>query len=90
MADGDARDQTNSLATRGILLFGVPSQGMDISSLRTMVRGQANEFFLLSLRPGSDVLRNQLRDFRTKFPYKSCKIVSFYETELSPTAKQVD
>jgi hypothetical protein len=89
MADGDARDKANSLATRGILFFDVPSQGMDISSLRAMVRGQANDFFLQALRPGSDTLRNQLREFRSKFPHKSCRIVSFYETELSPTAKQV-
>jgi hypothetical protein len=88
MSDGDYRDKANSQSTRGIMLFGVPSQGMNINSLRGMVGGQANEFFLPILREGSDTLRNQVREFRDKFPYKSCQIVSFYETELSPSAKK--
>lgn len=90
MADGDDRDKINSQATRGILFFGVPSQGMDISSLLGMVKEQANEPFAQSLRHGSDTLRNQTREFREKFPFKTCQIISFYETELSATAKKVD
>ncbi len=88
MADGDQRDQACAKSTRGILFFGVPSQGMDISSLRTLVRGQPNEFLISNLREDSDVLRRQTRDFRQKFPYESCRIISFYETELSRTARQ--
>jgi hypothetical protein len=89
MADGDDRDKANSQATRGILFFGVPSQGMDISSLLGMVKGQVNEQFLQTLRHDSSTLRNQNRELCAKFPYETCKIISFYETELSPTAKKV-
>ncbi len=88
MADGDRRDQAYAKATRGILFFGVPSQGMDIGALRAKVKGQPNEFLLSNLRAGSDILRKQTWDFRTKFPHETCRIISFYETELSPTAKQ--
>lgn len=89
MADGDDRDKTNSKAVRGVLFFGVPSQGMDISSLLGMVKGQVNEQFLQSLRHDSNALRNQNQEFCRKFPYETCRIISFYETELSPTVKKV-
>jgi hypothetical protein len=89
MADGDEKDKENSRAVRGILFFGVPSQGMDISSLLGMVKGKVNEHFLQGLRHDSDTLRNQHREFCKKFPHESCKIISFYETEYSPTAKKV-
>ncbi len=61
---------------------------MDIGALRAKVKGQPNEFLLSNLRAGSDILRKQTWDFRTKFPHETCRIISFYETELSPTAKQ--
>lgn len=89
MADGDEMDNANCRAVRGILFFGVPSQGMDISSLLGMVKGRVNEHFLQGLRHDSDTLRNQHREFCKKFPYESCKIMSFYETEYSPTSKKV-
>lgn len=89
MADGDEKDKANSRAVRGILFFGVPSQGMDISSLLGIVKGKVNEHFLQGLRHDSDTLRNQHREFCKIFPYESCKIMSFYETEYSPTAKKV-
>ena len=89
MADGDEKDKANSRAVRGILFFGVPSQGMDISSLLGMVKGKVNEYFLQGLRRDSDTLRNQHLEFCKEFPYQSCKIISFYETEYSPTAKEV-
>lgn len=89
MADGDERDKALSEAVKGILFFGVPSQGMDISSLLPMVKDKVNEAFLHGLRRDSDILRNQHRAFCLKFPYQSCKIVSFYETEYSPTARKV-
>jgi len=89
MADGDERDKSNSRAVQGILFFGVPSQGIDISSTLPMVQGKANESFLRGLRPDSEILRSQQREFCKSFPYKSCKIVSFFETEYSPTARRV-
>ena len=89
MADGDEKDKVNSRSIMGILFFGVPSQGMNIESLLGMVKGKVNEHFLQGLRPDSGVLRAQQLEFCTKFPYKSCRIMSFYETEYSPTAQKV-
>ena len=48
---GGHRDKANSQSTRGTMLFGVPSQGTNINTLRGMVEGQANE---LSLRADED------------------------------------
>lgn len=90
MADGDEKDKLNHRSIRGILFFGVPSQGMNIESLLSIVKGKVNEHFLQGLRPDSDMLRAQQREFRKKFPYRSCKIVSFYETDYSPTASKVN
>lgn len=49
MFSGGAADSRNFRATFGILFFGVPNQGMDISSLLAMVRGQPNLHFLSTL-----------------------------------------
>jgi hypothetical protein len=76
-------------ATYGMLLFGCPNKGMNIESLRAMCGGQANEPFLLSLRPDSERLRQLCRDFPMAFSAPDSKIVSFYETELSPTVVEV-
>ena len=89
MADGDEEDQANSRVIRGMLFFGVPSQGMQIRSLISMVQGNVNENLVQCLRENSEILRVQHRNFCEKFPYKSCKIVSFYETEESPAVKKV-
>jgi hypothetical protein len=76
-------------ATYGMLLFGCPNKGMNIESLRAMCGGQANEPFLLSLRPESERLRQLCRDFPAAFSAPDSRIVSFYETELSPTTVKV-
>lgn len=89
MAEESDEDQSNAQSTRGILFFGVPSQGIDISATRAMVHNRANENFLLSIAPDSEFLRNQQLDFCRRFPYRSCKIFSFYEDIRSPTARQV-
>ncbi len=73
-------------ATYGMLLFSCPNKGMNIESLRAMCGGQANEPFLLSLRPDSERLRQLCRDFPAAFSAADSKIVSFFETKLSPTA----
>ena len=90
MGEGDKENQTNSHVVRGILFFGVPSQGMKIHSLMGMVQGKVNEHLLQGLRENSDMLRLQHRDFCKSFPHKSCKIISFYETEYTPTAQKVN
>jgi len=74
----------------GALFFGVPNNGLDISSLIPMVEGQPNQGFLHSLSKESQILRNQSREFPKAFDYQgSSEILCFYETEMSPTAARV-
>ncbi|MCJ1334037.1 hypothetical protein MMC10_010744 [Thelotrema lepadinum] len=73
----------------GALFFGVPSQGMDITTLIPMVRGQPNEALVHSLGKESQLLRNQRRNFPLAFDNPDSEIVYFYETVMSPTAVQV-
>jgi hypothetical protein len=89
MHEGDATDKANLNSTYGVLFFGVPNQGMDISSLIPMVKDQPNRHFLESLGRESDLLRKQSRAFPKAFPFKDSKICSFYETLGSPTAIEV-
>jgi protein SERAC1 len=70
----------------GALFFGVPNEGMEISSLIPMVKGQPNQALLHSLGKESQILRNQCREFPKAFGYPDSEIVCFYETEMSPTA----
>jgi hypothetical protein len=76
-------------ATYGILFFGCPNRGMNIETLIPMCHGQPNMPFLSSLRQDSDSLRQLCRDFPSAFPFRDSRIISFYETEQSPTAKEV-
>jgi hypothetical protein len=73
----------------GGVFLGVPNQGMDISSLVPMVRGQPNEDLLRSLGKESQILRNQCREFPKAFGYQDSEIVCFYETKMSPVAVHV-
>ena len=76
-------------ATYGILLFGCPNQGMDVNSLIPMCEGRANLPFLLTLKQSSERLRQLCRDFPRRFAFPDSRIISFYETKLSPTAVEV-
>ena len=88
MSSGDAADSRNFKATYGILFFGVPNQGMDISSLLAMVRGQPNLHFLSTLSKDGGLLQCLIERFRTVFVFPDSRIYSFYETEMSPTAQE--
>jgi protein SERAC1 len=89
MHEGNATDKANLNSTYGALFFGVPNQGMDISSLIPMVKDQPNRHFLESLGRESDLLRKQSRAFPKAFPFKDSIIYCFYETLGSPTAIKV-
>ena len=70
----------------GALFFGVPSQGMDITSMIPMVKAQPNQSLVHALGKESQLLRNQRRDFPMAFDQPDSEIVYFYETLMSPTA----
>lgn len=82
-------DRANVKSIRGLLFFGVPNQGMAIKSLIPMVNNQPNRQLLETLNENSDVLRHVIDEFITLFKSSHIKVISFYETEESPTATQV-
>ena len=88
MVSGSDADSRNFKATFGILFFGVPNQGMDISSLLSMVRGQPNLHFLSTLSKDAGFLQSLIEKFQTTFAFQDSHIYSFYETKMSPTAKE--
>lgn len=88
MVSGSVADSRNFKATFGILFFGVPNQGMDISSLLSMVRGQPNLHFLSTLSKDAGFLQGLIEKFQTTFAFQDSHIYSFYETNTSPTAKE--
>ena len=73
----------------GALFFGVPNQGMDITSLIPMVESQFNQTLLHSLNTTSDLLLKQSRKFPEAFDFPESRIMCFYETVASRTAINV-
>ena len=81
-------DQVRRIA--GVLFFGVPNDGMDITSLIPMVNDQPNRALLESLSAiNSQVLRLQGRSFAKLLDQTALNLFCFYETKLSPTAARV-
>jgi hypothetical protein len=89
MSKGDRIQQDLLRAIRGALFFGVPNQGMNITSLIAMSHGEANENFCRTLGADSPILRDMVWEFPKAFPFEDSRIISFYETKLSPTAQIV-
>ena len=88
-ASKDEVDEQILNATCGAMFFGVPSRGMNIDSLRPMVSGQPNETFLINLGRDSELLTMKSERFCKAFRSRDSKVLSFYETEQSPTAVPV-
>ena len=79
-------DQLLLSSTLAILFFGVPNHGMNITSLLAMVEGQHNLPLVSTLDKNAGLLQDLVHDFRKVYPYRDCRVVSFYETRTSPTA----
>lgn len=75
----------------GIAFFGVPHNGIDISSLIPIVGDGRNRFLLESIGSvNSQVLNIQQREFLEALGEEDKpEIICFYETRESPTALQV-
>ncbi|KAK5189084.1 hypothetical protein LTR96_011244 [Exophiala xenobiotica] len=84
----DPSVKANLASICGILFFGVPSQGMQIESLIPMVGDQSNRSLLESLGPNSPVLRTQNTQFPKVLQGNNTRLVLFFETHLSPTARK--
>ncbi|KAJ4865462.1 ankyrin repeats (3 copies) domain-containing protein [Trichoderma breve] len=83
----DEEDQKLLRAVYGIAFFGVPHDGMDISSLIPMVENGPNRFLLESIGCfSSQILSTQHREFLEALGTQESKIICFYETRMSPTA----
>ncbi|KAH8897563.1 hypothetical protein GQ53DRAFT_712018 [Thozetella sp. PMI_491] len=76
-------------AVYGIVFFGVPHLGMDISSLKPMVGDGPNRALLESIGTNAQVLSQQYEDFRAALEHQGeVEVVCFYETLESQTAIQ--
>ncbi|RYP15437.1 hypothetical protein DL765_005711 [Monosporascus sp. GIB2] len=86
----DEDDKKLVQAVYGIVFFGVPHDGMDITSLISMVGDGPNRFLIESIgQSNSQILPILRREFHTALGDKgSSEIVCFYETMKSPTAQQ--
>ncbi|RYO98636.1 hypothetical protein DL766_001064 [Monosporascus sp. MC13-8B] len=86
----DEDDKKLMQAVYGIVFFGVPHDGMDISSLIPMVGDGPNRFLIESISQiNSQILPIQRREFHTALGDKGrSEIVCFYETMKSPTAQK--
>ena len=85
-------EQHTFKATHGILFFGVPSQGMNIEALAaTMIKDQPQRYDLVMLDRdlGFRLRAEKHMEFCKAFDYRDSKIISFYETEKTPTFKEV-
>lgn len=89
MQNGDSLDQDTYKSISHILFFGVPSQGMDTSSLGPMVLKQRNHFLLASLNKEFGYLSSHSKAFSRSLAAIKPKIIAFYETLKSPTAAKL-
>jgi ankyrin repeat protein len=88
MATSEDEDDARHLKeTSDILFFGVPNQGLELSSLYPMAHGQLNLAFLSTLDRNSIHLQKLVTEFNI-FDLSDTRIISFYETRKSPTARQ--
>lgn len=87
----DPDDQLNLQSIYGALFFGVPSQGMNVEAMASMIEGLPARYTLnlLDQRLGFRLRNRQHEDFCKAFAYKNSKIVQFFELKKSPTVIQV-
>ena len=83
MADNQSEDTLNIKATFGVLFFGVPNREIDTGSLFAMTHGQFN----MISTPENGLPRVLAEDLPILSPYQDSRIISYYETVTSPTAK---
>lgn len=92
MAESSSKIQNAAYRSlRGILLFGVPSQGIDIESLIPMIPTSGLRSLLFSLdKTNSPTLRELGESFpKTIRALQDFVAFNFYETRESPTAIEI-
>jgi len=87
----ESRDSDKDILSScvGLFFFGVPNRGLDLNSLRTLVRDQKNADFLGNLSEGSEFLKFAHDYFAraVETELEGCQIVSFYETKDTPSVE---
>ncbi|KAF5538071.1 ankyrin protein 3 [Fusarium phyllophilum] len=73
-------------AVSGFAFFGVPHRGLEVKCLVPLVKDNPNRALLESLNKNSSVLDHLQNDFGKISEARGLSVVSFYETEESPTA----
>ncbi|SCV50309.1 related to ankyrin 3 [Fusarium fujikuroi] len=73
-------------AVSGFAFFGVPHRGLEVKCLVPLVKDNPNRALLESLNKNSSLLDHLQNDFGKISKARSLLVVSFYETEKSPTA----
>lgn len=87
----DSNDQRNLNAIYGLLLFGVPSQGMEAGALAAMIgdKPQRYDLSLLDEQVGHRLRSRQHEEFCRAFDFEDSKIIQFFETKKTRTVAQV-
>ena len=87
----DEMDETNFTSTFGALLFGVPSSGMNVTALATMMCHLPSRTTLndLDSRIGSRLRIKQHRDFCKTFDFTDATLARFFELHETPTVRKV-
>ncbi|KAI1013658.1 hypothetical protein LB503_010485 [Fusarium chuoi] len=73
-------------AISGFAFFGVPHRGLEVECLIPLVKDNPNRALLESLNKNSSLLDHLQNDFSKISKARGLSVVSFYETEKSPTA----
>ena len=83
-------DQEIVLSTYGALFFGVPTHGMNVEAIASMVQDLPARYIstLLDQQDGFRLRQRQHEDFCQAFDYKDSRIIQFFELERSPTVIQ--
>ena len=87
----DDIDRLNLQCTYGALCFGVPSGGMDVRAMASIVGDLPSRFTLglLDEQIGHQFRQQLHEDFCNAFDYQDSKITSLYELRKSPTVREV-
>lgn len=72
---------------KGGIFFGVPSEGMEISHLLAMVKGQPNKDLVECLSPASPYLRELNDRFSGILSSRPATYIYAFETKTSPTVE---
>ncbi|KAI0879929.1 uncharacterized protein GGS22DRAFT_176360 [Annulohypoxylon maeteangense] len=89
LADSDEQNAHILNLFKGGIFFGVPSQGMSVEHLSTMVKGQKNDQMVQNLSRGSKYLQDLDDSFSGLSLTRSMHIYWGYETKMSPTVMKM-